>query len=95
VPSGVSVTKPASFSTRRCCETAERVTGRPAEICPTEAGAAARRWKIARRLGSPRALRARTASALVMTNVNTSRDAISASRATERPGGTWGETGLA
>ena len=43
VPSGVSVTRAASFSTRRCCETAERVTGMPAASAPTDDGRTASR----------------------------------------------------
>ena len=58
VPSGVSLTNPASFSTRRCWETAGRLTGSRSASAPTEDGRSASRSKISRRVGSPKAAKA-------------------------------------
>src|SRR5215217_8805263 len=58
VPSASSTTRPPSLSTRRCCETAGRLTGRWLASSPTEWGRRASSSKIARRVGSPRRLRA-------------------------------------
>src|ERR671935_1005521 len=52
VPSRRSVTRPASFSTRRCCDTAGRLTGRSRAMSPTGRGPWRRRSKTARRVGS-------------------------------------------
>src|SRR3712207_1680874 len=53
VPTGRSTTRPAPFSTLRCCETAGRLTGSSRAISPTARGRVARLSKIARRVGSP------------------------------------------
>src|SRR5689334_18523169 len=58
VPCARSVTRPASFSTLRCCDTAGRDTGKSRARSPTADGASARRSKMARRVGSLRALKA-------------------------------------
>ena len=55
---GWSITSPASLSTLRCCETAGRLTGSSPASSPTARGRSARRSKIARRVGSPRAVHA-------------------------------------
>jgi len=55
VPSATSRTRPASFSTLRCCETAGRLTGKLRARSPTALGPSARRSKISRRVASPRA----------------------------------------
>src|ERR671935_2359525 len=52
VPSRRSVTRPASFSTRRCCDTAGRLTGSSRASSPTGRGPWRRRSKTARRVGS-------------------------------------------
>src|SRR3954468_8746576 len=56
LPAWRSKPSPAPLSTLRCCETAGRLTGRSAASAPTEDGPSARRSKIARRVGSPRAV---------------------------------------
>jgi hypothetical protein len=61
VPAGVSRTSLASFRTRKCCETAERLTVIPAAIPTTDDGHEANCSTIARRVGSPRAFKARAA----------------------------------
>src|SRR5215469_8646905 len=66
VPSAWSVTRPASLSTFRCCDTAGLVTGSSAASCPTAIGCRDRHSKIARLVGSPSALSAPTP--LVFTN---------------------------
>ena len=66
VPSGVSRTSPASFSTRRCCDTAGRLTGSPRASSPTADGRAATRSKIARRVGSASAAKLERARSLAM-----------------------------
>src|SRR3569833_1367751 len=58
VPCGVSVTRPASLSTLRCCDTAGRETGSPAAISPTAAGDRPTRSNTARRVGSASAVSA-------------------------------------
>jgi hypothetical protein len=55
VPTVRIVTRPASFNTLRCCETAGRDTGNPSAISPTGSGFLASRSKISRRVGSARA----------------------------------------
>src|SRR5262245_49769240 len=58
VPSAREVTRPASLSTLRCCETAGRLTGTSSAISPTARGRAATRSKISRRVGSASAVNA-------------------------------------
>ena len=53
----VSSTSPASFSTRRCCETAGRLTGMRAANSPTDWGPCLSASKICRRVQSPSASR--------------------------------------
>src|SRR3954462_13985388 len=55
VPSCASITSEASFRTLRCCETAGRVTARPAASLVTDVGRLATRSKTRRRVGSARA----------------------------------------
>src|SRR3989442_10180484 len=55
-----SVTRPASFRTRRCCEIAGRVTSKRRAISPTESSAADTSRRISRRRGSPSAAKAST-----------------------------------
>src|SRR6266536_3719647 len=54
-PAAVSTTRPASFSTLRCCETAGRLTGSSRASSPPARGRSASRSRMARRVGSPRA----------------------------------------
>src|SRR6185312_10100906 len=75
VPWEISMTRPASLSTFRCCETAGRLTGRPCARSPTADGPRARCSNTSRRVGSASAAKA---FALVMpyrklrlTNVST------------------------
>src|SRR4051812_33217711 len=56
VPTWRSTTRPASFSTLRCWETAGRLTGSSLASSPTARGCSATRSKIARRVGSPSAV---------------------------------------
>src|SRR6476620_561746 len=56
VPLALSVTRPASLSTFRCWETAGRLTGNASASSPTARGRSARHSKMARRVGSPRAV---------------------------------------
>src|SRR6184192_2666413 len=55
LPAWRSSTSLACLSTFRCCETAGRLTGISPARAPTDEAPAARRSKIARRVGSPRA----------------------------------------
>src|SRR5215207_1066393 len=55
VPTAWSRTRPASFRTRRCCETAGRLTGRPRASSTTGFGPERSRSKIDLRVGSPSA----------------------------------------
>src|SRR5580658_1644399 len=58
VPSARSRTRPAAFSTDRCCDTAGRLTGRSSANSPTARGRSATRSYISRRVGSAKAARA-------------------------------------
>src|SRR5207245_3023185 len=58
VPLRRSVTRPASFRTRRCCEIAGRVISKRRASSPTESSAAETSRRISRRRGSPSAAKA-------------------------------------
>jgi hypothetical protein len=55
VPSGRSATRPASFNTLRCCDTAGRLTGMPRAMAPTGRGPDLSRSNTRRRVGSAKA----------------------------------------
>src|SRR5438128_1634142 len=65
VPAGATVTRAASFSTLRCCDTAGRDTGSPSASSPTDIGRSESVSTIRSRIGSDKARSA--ASALGMT----------------------------
>src|SRR3954447_18180157 len=70
LPACRSTTRPASFSTLRCCETAGRLTGSSRASSPTARGRSATRSKIVRLVGSPSAVSPSTAVTLAITYVS-------------------------
>src|SRR6476660_3984621 len=64
VPCGSSTTSPASFSRRRCRDTAGRLIGNASATSPTDRPPAASSSTMARRLGSPSASNGSRAAAV-------------------------------